>query len=127
MYAITEFATVVLDAAGTVECCNAAADDLFGVGSGKLVGRELAGLVPGVPIRPETPGYNIAYATFSAGCGSVRSALVRRSDGSALHVNIRFERPQMRDSRSIMMVLGLAENDAAASGRTLPEKTSLCA
>lgn len=126
MYAITEFATVVLDAAGTVRCCNAAADALFGVGSGNLVGRELAALVPGVPIRPETPGYNVAYATFSAGCGNVRDALVRRPDGSALPVNIRFEHQQASNSRSIMMVLGLAESCPAKSGRTPPKEASLC-
>ena len=127
MYAITEFATVVLDAVGTVQCCNAAADALFGVGSGKLVGRELAALVPGVPIRPETPGYNIAYATFSANCGNVREALVRRPDGSALPVSIRFECQQARDHRSIMLVLGLAERIPAQSGHTLPKAASLCA
>jgi hypothetical protein len=60
-----EPAVIVLDAYGTVCGCTPAAAELFGADMDAALGRHVTALVPSLPFRPSTPGYNVAYASFS--------------------------------------------------------------
>lgn len=66
-----EFALMVLDKHGTVCQCDAAAARLFAAGAQQLIGKPVGELIPDMPLKPDTPGYNVAYAAFwaSEACG----------------------------------------------------------
>lgn len=54
---------IILDARGRIQFCSD--HPLFADGRGRLLGHSIMHLVPGLPLREATPGYNIAYVRLS--------------------------------------------------------------
>lgn len=59
-------AALKLDPTGRVTHVNPAASELLGCISDELAGQGVAAVIPGLPLSPTTPGYNMAYAVFHA-------------------------------------------------------------
>lgn len=55
---------VLLDKHGVVRFCNPSMELLFNCRKGELDGCDVAKLLPSLPLRKKTPGYNLAFATF---------------------------------------------------------------
>lgn len=55
---------LLLDRHAVVRFCNARMESLFNCRKGDLDGRDVAKLLPSLPLRKRTPGYNLAFATF---------------------------------------------------------------
>jgi len=67
-----DFATIVLDASGIIRYCDPEVVRLFGASTYMLLGQPIAALIPDLPLKANTPGYNIAYASFHSSAGSQR-------------------------------------------------------
>lgn len=59
-------AVLILDARGAVQFCSDAAAQLFDDRTDEMLGRPVTELIPALPLRTVTPGYNLAYARFWA-------------------------------------------------------------
>lgn len=59
-----ETAVLILDARSAVQFCSDAAAQLFDGKSDEILGRPISALIPALPLRTVTPGYNVAYARF---------------------------------------------------------------
>lgn len=100
-----EFATMVLDKAGIVRYCNAAAARLFRANTRDLARRHITALIPGLPFNAETPGYNVAYATFWAAGGRWRSFGGADSAGRSLRLQVFLDKLQLEGGYQILLNL----------------------
>jgi len=57
-------ATLILDVRGRIQFCSRAVASVFGRDMTNLLDQPITVLVPDLPIRAQTPGYNVAYASF---------------------------------------------------------------
>jgi len=78
--------TIIVDSKGTVRLCTGFLCDILGVGRNQLIGQPAQAFLPGLPIRPATPGYNVAYAAFVAASKSKQALSLRCTDGSTFPV-----------------------------------------
>ncbi|OGA17809.1 MAG: hypothetical protein A3I01_05150 [Betaproteobacteria bacterium RIFCSPLOWO2_02_FULL_65_24] len=104
-----EPAMIVLDTSGTVCSCTAAAAGLFGAGLHGPVGRHITVLVPDLPLRPSTPGYNIAYARFKPDAGPWRELSGRDSQGRVFRLLGSLDTMEWEGAHHIVMSLRLRE------------------
>lgn len=58
-------ALLVLDATGTIEFCSPAVANFYGENSQSLVGQPVMNILPGLPLKASTPGYNRAYVIYT--------------------------------------------------------------
>ena len=98
-------ASVILDALGKILYCNAAARDLFRANAQQLLGQDIRTLMPDLPIRPITPGYNLAYATFWAAEGEWRRFSGRDSRGCLFRLLAALDRTELESRRHILLSL----------------------
>ncbi len=111
----TGLALIVLDRFGIVDNCNAAAGELFGGTLPGLLGRHVNGVIPGMPIRSGTPGYNIAYAAYWSRHASYRTFTGIDLRGNALDLDIRVDCvPVDGDPRIVLALRQPARADCAA-------------
>lgn len=61
---------MILDRCGRIRSCSPAAARLFGRGAAELVQLGVRALIPELPIRENTPGYNLSYAVFTFPAGA---------------------------------------------------------
>lgn len=100
-----ELATMVLDKSGMVRYCNAAAARLFRANTQKLARRHITALIPSLPFNAETPGYNIAYATFWAAAGRWQVFGGADSEGCSLWLQVLLDKLQLEGSYQILLNL----------------------
>ncbi len=55
---------LVLDSLGEIALCNVNAAQIFGYETGSLLRKPVSFLIPTLPLRSATPGYNLAFAHF---------------------------------------------------------------
>lgn len=55
--------TLILDTKGCIQYCSAPA--MFSLGERELQGQPVTAVIPGLPFRARTPGYNVAYTRFA--------------------------------------------------------------
>lgn len=65
-------ATIAIDALGQVRFCSAAAQALLGRSKEQVHLHPIAALIPDLPIKAKTPGYNAAFIAFWFGNGRWR-------------------------------------------------------
>lgn len=63
-YSDAEPPMLLLDKHGVVRYCNTEMESLFNCRKGGLDGCDVAKILPSLPLRKRTPGYNLAFATF---------------------------------------------------------------
>lgn len=56
--------TLVLDLRGRIRSCSPAAAQLFGIRAAAAIGTAVRTLIPDLPVREDTPGYNLAFVAF---------------------------------------------------------------
>jgi hypothetical protein len=79
-------AILIVEASGYIRF--AATRNLFGWSDEELPGSSLQSLLPTLPIRSNTPGYNIAYVRMTFEDRSWKSHRAVRADGKALPVEL---------------------------------------
>lgn len=81
-------ALLLLDEKGVIEYCSPAVANFYGGNIQALVGQPVINLLPELPIRASTPGYNRAYVT-DVFCDSQWLAFVGKdSEGGALSLEV---------------------------------------
>jgi PAS domain S-box-containing protein len=70
-----------LDADGEIRACNSAASDLLGGSAHDLRGKPITALIPALPLRRNTTGYNVAYIGLWYAHGARRRLLGVHRDG----------------------------------------------
>ena len=83
-------AALIVDVAGRITHCSRAAIELLGDKSEALIGRAVAAVIEGLPISPDTPGYNLAYAILQATDGQWARRNAVQTDGQKIPVDIQF-------------------------------------
>lgn len=61
----TDGSTLILNQSGQVRLCSLAAGQLFGYEISRVIDMHISALIPDLPLRGNTPGYNLAFAHFS--------------------------------------------------------------
>ena len=87
-----ELALVVLDRFGVVDNCNAAARKLFGAALPGMLGQHVNCVIPGMPLRHGTPGYNLAYAAYWSSHAHYRRFTGIDCRGNAFDLDVRLDR-----------------------------------
>lgn len=78
---LTDQAVLMITAGGTIEYCSGPARLLLKAASHRLKGKHLSALMPCLPLRAATPGYNCAYLVFNHPAGSWHGVTVKTDDG----------------------------------------------
>jgi PAS domain S-box-containing protein len=94
-----------LDAAGEICACNDAAAELLGGSENDLRGRPINALIPALPLRRHTPGYNRAYVDLWYARGARQRLLAFKRDGGALPLDVTVR--TVKADRSIAFVVGM--------------------
>jgi hypothetical protein len=101
------FAAMVLDKSGTVCYCHADAARLFHASAHALVGRHVRELIPDLPFKPRTPGYNVAYAAFWANEEAQHGFCGVDSQGRAFGIRVAVDRLELEKRHQILLRLQL--------------------
>lgn len=86
--------SLLVDLNGTVRFCSTSVTQLVGIHPTDLIGKSVNGFLPGLPIRKETPGYNVAVTTVLFGDGGLPMQLTladgsnKAVQASVAHLNI---------------------------------------
>ena len=96
-------ATLILDLAGRVLCCNPGASRLIAPDERATVGCQVRTLIPDLPLRAETPGYNLAYAIFWAVGESWRAFGLRDRQGQYHAIQVRLEIIELNGMKHIVV------------------------
>ena len=78
----TSRGSLLVDVNGVVRFCSSSVTQLVGIHPADLVGKSVNWFLPGLPIRKETPGYNVAVTTVLFGDGGLPMQLTL-ADGSS--------------------------------------------
>jgi hypothetical protein len=108
---------LALDAAGNIQRCDTAAAELFFASPEMLVGRHITKLIPELPLKPDTPGYNVAYATFCAARPVWLWFKAVDSAGCTMRLYVSFDAPKSSGAQMPQrIVLRLRDSMEAAAG-----------
>lgn len=102
------FAAMVLNRSGTVRSCHDDAARLFCASADALVGRHVSELIPHLPFKPRTPGYNVAYSTFWASEGPQRGFCGVDTQGRLFGLQVALRTPELDKHDQIIVALAAA-------------------
>lgn len=100
-----------LDAHGDIRTCNSPAAELLGVSGQDLHGRPITALIPALPLRRNTTGYNLAYVGLWYANGARRHLLGVNPEGRALPLEIAVD--VLKAGKSISYLVGMQPAAAA--------------
>ncbi len=100
-----ESATMILDLEGNILCCNHDAVRLFKINERAIVRRQVRLLIPELPLRSTTPGYNLAYVLFWATGEPWRVFSIRNHQGQLFGVRVRLEQMELNRVKHIVLRL----------------------
>ena len=92
------------DLDGIIRCCTLPVETLTRSAPGALVGTEIRALVPDLPVRSNTPGYNLAACITQSGQAS-QPLRVQAADGATLSVRGTLHRVATNDTRLFLLEL----------------------
>ncbi len=112
---------LLADLGGMVRFCSESVARLAGTTVGALTGKPVAEVLPGLPLRAQTPGYNLAFSAFGAGEVSGSGVRLLRADGSVVPVQASLSTVALQSDRLVVVQLswGPAESEALQSLRRL--------
>ena len=105
---------VVVDTHGVVNFCSAAAARAFGTSAEGLAGKPIASLVPQLPLRSGTPGYNLAYALFWFPDQLWRAVEGRACDGRTVPLEISVSAARIDGKHQLLLTLRSLGDSLAA-------------
>ncbi|MDD5297138.1 MAG: diguanylate cyclase [Rhodocyclaceae bacterium] len=86
-----ERGTLILDVGGVVRYGDEVAAEMFGMARDDLVGLPAGSLIPLLPLKPGTPGYNVACCHFHFSDGQWRRFLAQAPGGRRLELEVLIE------------------------------------
>ena len=101
----SQLSMMVLDKFGVIRYCSVFAARLFRASAQELIGRSIASLVPQLPLRQQTPGYNIAFATFWAAADSNPAYTAVDGQGGSIPIRISLEQLSLEGHHQILVNL----------------------
>lgn len=118
---------LILDARGRIQFCSDAA--AVGRPTAEIAGKPVTDFIAGLPLRPNTPGYNIAFVRFAYADEARRRLTLKLPSGDTRPVDVAV-RPIMVDRGHCLLVqLDFARTSAmpAAEPVSLPRRQPLAA
>ncbi|MFO1319351.1 MAG: diguanylate cyclase [Burkholderiales bacterium] len=111
--------TVLLDGGGRISFANAVAAELFGQPLTELIDLPIAALIPDLPLRDGTPGYNAAFVRFWFADG--RWVPFRCADGArgTRRIEVAIESCRLQDRRAFVLSLRQAAGTIDPPSRDL--------
>ncbi|WP_181358905.1 PAS domain S-box protein [Pseudothauera lacus] len=103
-------ALIVLDKYARIRFCSLAAERIFGHRAHEVLGTEVTALIPGLPLRNNTPGYNLAYATFQRGNGLSHCFLGRHASGGEFALDVALATTRLQGKHGLVVALRIARN-----------------
>lgn len=103
--AVTDQAMIVIDARGLIRHCSTGAGEFLGSPSRSMCGRGLGEVLPGLPLRGETPGYNLAYLLMNHPPGAWHAGWVRAPGGEPRRVELSIALMHLGGQAWILMAL----------------------
>jgi diguanylate cyclase (GGDEF)-like protein/PAS domain S-box-containing protein len=100
-------AMVMVDAHGLIRHCSRGAGELLASPPQAVRGKSLSKLMPDLPLRRETPGYNLAYLIMNYAPGAWHAGCIRTAEGRP--VLVEFSMVPMRLGRQTWLLLNLRE------------------
>lgn len=101
------YGSLILDHVGRILSCGAPAENMFGAGEGRLVGRRISELVPDMPLDGSSPSYNARYLAFLCASGEWRSFEAKGADGARFTVELKLSRMTSGDEKIFLVNLHL--------------------
>jgi diguanylate cyclase (GGDEF)-like protein/PAS domain S-box-containing protein len=104
-----------------VRFCSESVARLAGTAVGALTGKPIAEVLPGLPLRVQTPDYDLAFSAFGAGEVSGRSVGLLRADGSVVPVQASLSTVALERERLVVVQLSWSppENESFQALRRL--------
>jgi diguanylate cyclase (GGDEF)-like protein/PAS domain S-box-containing protein len=117
----SEAGLLLADLSGVVRFCSESVARLAGTTVGALTGKAVAEVLPGLPLRAQTPGYNLMFTAFRAGEDSAYSVGLLRADGSFVPVQASLSAAAIQGSRMLVVQLSWTalENESLQTLRRL--------
>lgn len=104
----SEWATILVDQDGLIQKYCPLISTLWDDTEEKLIGKPLRTVMPRIPIRPQTPGFNRAFTTFWQNQHGLRQPVQVRRDGLVSEVETKLcSVPPSRDTEPPMILVGL--------------------
>ena len=100
---VSEPAIAVLDKHGVVTFSSAAAGALFQASPDQLEGLEMARLLPGLPLKRDTPGFNLAFADFWGRDGIWLDFMGALPNGQPIPLAVSLRKLRVENSYSILL------------------------
>lgn len=98
-------AVVITDSGGRITDCSPAAADLLGQCPHALPGSAVSSVIPSLPIMPETPNHNLAYASFHGADDIWVPHSARTAEGQPVAIDMTLTNARMGGASVIVMTL----------------------
>lgn len=108
---------LMLDARGHVQFCSE--PDALQRPEAEVVGRHVADLIDGMPLRPTTPGYNVAWVRFAFAGETRRRLELRLPSGGVRPVDVGVRPLRMDRSHCLLVQLRFAGEPSAPAAEPI--------
>lgn len=131
-------ALLVLDKCARIRFCTAAAGYVFGHTPDDVLSTDVTALIPRLPLRPNTPGYNLAYAAFQSGNSELHRFRGRHAKGHEFALDVSIKTMTLQGRHGLVIALrvpftgdrtndvGTAVSPATTRSRQSAMKTRPC-
>lgn len=82
------YGILAVDAVGRIRACSQTMAELAGASTSQLLGEPARRVLAGLPMKDETPGYNLAWAAFNAAQQAWHPYRLVAADGHSLSVEV---------------------------------------
>ena len=118
-----EEALLILDKGGNIEFCGS--PGFFGYGSEEANSLSIRKLIPGLALRRNTPGYNMAYVNFWFDDNAWKSFEGRSADGRTFEVEVRLQVTRIQHKHWLLAHVRHPAGQRRAAPETLPAPQAL--
>jgi PAS domain-containing protein len=104
--------SLVTDIRGRIKGCGISASKILCRQPDELAGLRLEDLIPELPLSPDTPFYNLAYAVFQSKNGLQIQRTIQTDDGRKIPINISLSTTVVRGKHLISLTLNPSDSGA---------------
>jgi diguanylate cyclase (GGDEF)-like protein/PAS domain S-box-containing protein len=102
---LRERGTLILDVGSMIRYCDSPAAGMFGAARSDLIGRPACSLIPKFPLRPGTPGYNVASCHFHTPDGQWRRFQALSPTGQKFEIEASIEHLKLPKAHQFLLGL----------------------